>query len=144
MKRIILALLIIFICNTVDAKFCMAQDTFTAIVVDSVGKPVAGAVVIFSNSRKGCITDINGKFSIAIPKNSEKESLKIVGIGIVTKVIKCEDLYTYVNKRIVIANEAPDKIKNGFIYELHSHIPSGARRKELEKKMDSVKINPKK
>ena len=73
--------------------FCSVQQSFsqeTAVVgtvVDKMNDPIIGATIKIKGASKGTITDLNGKFSIAAPKNSV---LEISYIGMVAQTVKTE------------------------------------------------------
>lgn len=58
-------------------------------VLDNSGQPVIGAsVVVVGQSKLGTVTDIDGKFSIAIPATSKK--IEVSYIGMVSQVIEAK------------------------------------------------------
>ena len=64
---------------------CLAQQKVTGTVIDENGDPVIGAtVVLSSNSKKGTVTDLNGRFSIDVPDGAK---LKVSYIGYKTQMV---------------------------------------------------------
>ena len=61
-----------------------AQDPFTGVVVDEDGEPVIGASVFIQGTQSGAITDLDGKFSLALDKGQD---VVISFIGFQDKVI---------------------------------------------------------
>ncbi len=66
MKKLSLILtMVLFI-----AGFAMAQRTITGTVGDAKGEPMVGASVLVKGTTTGAVTDIDGKFSVAVPANA--------------------------------------------------------------------------
>lgn len=64
----------------------MAQNTrtVTGTVVDELGEPVIGATIMVMGTTTGTVTDIDGKFSLAVPENGK---LTVSFIGYTTQTI---------------------------------------------------------
>jgi Ca-activated chloride channel homolog len=56
-----------------------AQRTITGTVGDAKGEPIVGASVLVKGTTTGTVTDIDGKFSIAVPKDAQKLVFSFVG-----------------------------------------------------------------
>ena len=52
------------------AGFAIAQRTITGTVGDSKGDPMVGASVLIKGTATGVVTDIDGKFSLEVPKDA--------------------------------------------------------------------------
>lgn len=50
--------------------FAVAQRTITGIVGDAKGEPMVGASVLVKGTTIGVVTDIDGKFSVVVPKDA--------------------------------------------------------------------------
>ena len=59
----------------------------TGIVTDSDGQPVPGVGVLISGTTKGTYTDVDGKYSIAVDKNSKSLEFTSIGFDTVTEPI---------------------------------------------------------
>ena len=62
-----------------------AQDKVTGTVVDETGEPIIGATVKVAGASSGVITDLNGNYSINVPKDAK---LTISYIGYETMTVK--------------------------------------------------------
>ena len=61
--------------------------TVSGMVTDEDGEPLIGAGVLIKGTNEGCVTDIDGRFSIDV----EKETiLSVSSIGFETKEVKVE------------------------------------------------------
>lgn len=75
MRKLFLIILSLVIC----ISFLQAQvTTVSGRVVDSAGKPISGASVTITGSRKGTATNSNGDFSIEAQRN---QTLKVSAVG---------------------------------------------------------------
>lgn len=86
-SRFIIIVLALTILNvlTVHAQ----NKNVSGTVLDNSGQPVIGAsVVVVGQSKLGTVTDIDGKFSIAIPATSKK--IEVSYIGMVSQVIEAK------------------------------------------------------
>lgn len=61
------------------------RKEITGTIFDETNAPVAGATIIVKNSTRGCITDIDGKFSISVSVGDE---LEVNFLGYQTSTIK--------------------------------------------------------
>lgn len=80
LKRI--NLLLLALCTF---PFAFAQITVGGKVVDELNEPIIGANITLKGEKKGTITDVNGQFSISVPKQSSV--LVISFIGYATKEV---------------------------------------------------------
>lgn len=64
----------------------------TGTIFDETGAPVAGATIIVKNSTRGCITDIDGKFTISVSVGDE---LEVSFLGYQTETIKVGSAKNY-------------------------------------------------
>src|SRR5574344_473827 len=76
----------------------------SGVVQDSKGEPIIGASVSVSGTTKGQITDVNGKFSVAV---SSGDLLQITSVGYTAQTVKVGD-----KKNIVIVLNEDNKILN--------------------------------
>ena len=75
MRKLFLIILSLVIC----ISFLHAQvTTVSGRVVDSAGKPISGASVTITGSKKGTATNSNGDFSIEVQRN---QTLKVSAVG---------------------------------------------------------------
>lgn len=82
--RKFLALMALCLIVTVSA---LAQTTVNGVVTSSEdGLPVAGASVKVLGTKKGVVTDVDGKYSISMPEGATR--LEISFIGMVTRIVK--------------------------------------------------------
>ena len=63
-----------------------AQPTVGGTVTDEQGNPLVGVTVVVVDSNKGTTTDINGNYSIAVPKGG---ILEFTYIGMSSQRITC-------------------------------------------------------
>lgn len=86
-SRFIIIVLALTILNVLNVH---AQNkNVSGTVLDNSGQPVIGAsVVVVGQSKLGTVTDIDGKFSIAIPATSKK--IEVSYIGMVSQVIEAK------------------------------------------------------
>lgn len=86
-SRFIIIVLALTILNVLNVH---AQNkNVSGTVLDYSGQPVIGAsVVVVGQSKLGTVTDIDGKFSIAIPATSKK--IEVSYIGMVSQVIEAK------------------------------------------------------
>ena len=63
-----------------------AQPTVGGTVTDEQGNPLVGVTVVVVDSNKGTTTDINGQYSIAVPKGG---ILEFTYIGMSSQRITC-------------------------------------------------------
>ncbi len=86
MKTKLLFIISIFF---LSLSFTYAQRTVKGQVIDKDTKePLIGASVVIPNLNKGAITDLDGKFSIELPANTER--IRVSYIGYQTKTVKLE------------------------------------------------------
>lgn len=86
-SRFIIIVLALTILNVLNVH---AQNkNVSGTVLDNSGQPVIGAsIVVVGQSKLGTVTDIDGKFSIAIPATSKK--IEVSYIGMVSQVIEAK------------------------------------------------------
>lgn len=86
-SRFIIIVLALTILNVLNVH---AQNkNIFGTVLDNSGQPVIGAsVVVVGQSKLGTVTDIDGKFSIAVPATSKK--IEVSYIGMVSQVIEAK------------------------------------------------------
>lgn len=68
------------------------QKEVKGVIFDETNSPVAGATITLKNSTRGCITDMDGKFSIHV---SEGDELLVNFLGYQTAVIKVTSQNSY-------------------------------------------------
>lgn len=96
MKR----LKLIFACLFISVGLAFAQSTkITGTVVDEKGEPSIGASVQLKGSKTGTITDLNGKFTIAVPNSKSVLIFSSVGY------VKIELVATQ-NMKVVLKEDA--------------------------------------
>ena len=95
--RFFVVLLILF--SSVQYTFSQ-QSTVVGTVVDKMNEPIIGASIKLKGTPKGTITDLNGKFSIAAPKNS---TIEISYLGMISQTVKND------GKPLIITLEASDQ-----------------------------------
>jgi TonB-linked SusC/RagA family outer membrane protein len=75
MKKHVLTLLIFL----GIVAFAMAQRTISGLVTSSDGEPLVGASIVVKGTNVGALTDIDGKFSLAVPKDAKTLVFSFVG-----------------------------------------------------------------
>lgn len=75
MKKLFLSLFMLF----GMVSFALAQRTVTGKVSDGKGEPQVGASVVVKGTTTGTVTDIDGNFSLAVPKNASVIVVSMVG-----------------------------------------------------------------
>lgn len=68
------------------------QTTVSGIVVDAAQEPIIGASVVVVNTTNGCITDLDGKFSLEVSQLPVK--VQITYIGYKPQVVTISDSKT--------------------------------------------------
>lgn len=66
--------------------FTFAQSNITGTILDSSGQPIIGASILVKGSKTGVISDLDGKFTIAVPQKGS--TLIISCVGYVTENVK--------------------------------------------------------
>ena len=85
MKR---KLAMMLMCLMVSVTAALAQTKVTGIVVeDGTEEPIIGASVMVTGTKKGVVTDINGKFTIEVPAG-KKLTFSYIGMQSVTLAVK--------------------------------------------------------
>ena len=72
-----------------DSLPTRAQVTINGCVKDADGTPIVGVIIVVGNKRPGSITDIDGNFSVAVPRDS---TLRLEYIGYKNKVYSFSEL----------------------------------------------------
>ena len=72
----------------------------SGIVKDATGEPVLGAAIIVKNTTIGTTTDLDGKFTLRVPKKSQ---LDVSFIGMTTAEVKVTDKTFY---EIILKDES--------------------------------------
>jgi TonB-linked SusC/RagA family outer membrane protein len=72
-----LSLILAMVVSTIG--FAMAQRTVTGTIVDPKNEALVGASVLVKGTTTGTVTDIDGKFSLAIPANATTLSVSFAG-----------------------------------------------------------------
>ena len=75
MKKVLLTLMAL-LCFV---GFASAQRTVTGMVSSSDGEPLVGASIVVKGTNTGMVTDINGKFSLEVPKDAQKLIFSFAG-----------------------------------------------------------------
>ena len=68
----------------VSCTLAFAQNTVTGTVIDNLGEPVMGASVVQKGTTNGCTTDLDGNFTLNVPKGS---TLVVSFVGYVTQEV---------------------------------------------------------
>ena len=68
----------------VSCTLAFAQNTVTGTVIDDLGEPVMGASVVQKGTTNGCTTDLDGNFTLNVPKGS---TLVVSFVGYVTQEV---------------------------------------------------------
>lgn len=61
------------------ASFAVAQRTISGMVSSSDGEPLVGASIVVKGTSVGALTDVDGKFSLAVPKDAQTLVFSFVG-----------------------------------------------------------------
>lgn len=79
--------------NTLPTSSILRQQKeVKGTVFDEINSPVAGATITVNGSTRGCITDLNGNFSISVEEGSE---LLVSFLGYETSVVKVTSEKSY-------------------------------------------------
>ncbi len=90
--------MLLMTCLFLSLGLVLAQNKkVSGTVVDEKGQPVIGATVLVKGTTVGASTDVDGKFSISIPKNGKSFVVSLVGTE--TKEVAISD-----NLRIILVN----------------------------------------
>ena len=60
-------------------SFAMAQRTITGVVKDGKGEPLVGASVVVKGTTIGALTDLDGKYSLTVPKDAATLAISFTG-----------------------------------------------------------------
>ena len=77
MKRLFLLTLVLI--GMVNCALAQSTMTCQGIVIDELGEPVVGATVQAKGTTVATATDIDGKFSLKVPKNTKELQISYVG-----------------------------------------------------------------
>ena len=90
----------IVMAGTLLSAGALAQSTVTGTVISQDdGQPVVGATVRVEGTKTGAVTNIDGKFSVAVPNNGKKLRIEYIGMepqtvtarnGITVKLVSSE------------------------------------------------------
>lgn len=72
-------LILLMVTLMVSFPLWAASRQVTGTITDEAGEPLIGVSVMLDKSRTGCMTDIDGNFSLQIPEG--EATLKIVYVG---------------------------------------------------------------
>jgi TonB-linked SusC/RagA family outer membrane protein len=61
------------------ASYALAQRTITGMISSPDGEPLVGASVVVKGTSVGALTDVDGKFSLAVPKEAQSLVFSFVG-----------------------------------------------------------------
>jgi len=89
---------ILFIIFVLTANIAFAQRTVTGLITDELNQPVEGVTVSIKNCNSETVTDVAGKYSIAVPENCKtlefsKEGFKVQVIDIESDVVNLTMLW---------------------------------------------------
>lgn len=101
-----------------DSLPTRAQVTINGCVKDADGTPIVGVIIVVGNKRPGRITDIDGNFSVTLPRDS---TLRLKYIGYKNKVYSFSELdlkgfntlclteadYNLLGEMVVVAPQKP-------------------------------------
>lgn len=76
---------VLFVVFLLSSTLAFAQNKVTGIVTDKTGEPLAGVNVLIDGTTTGCITDLDGKYSIAADKG---KTLIFTFIGFIRQDVK--------------------------------------------------------
>lgn len=76
---------VLFVVFLLSSTLAFAQNKVTGIVTDKTGEPLAGVNVLIDGTTIGCITDLDGKYSIAADKG---KTLIFTFIGFIRQDVK--------------------------------------------------------
>lgn len=65
-----------------------SQRKISGVVIDEKGESIIGATVILKGTKIGTVTDVNGKFALEVPGNSQ---IQITYIGFAPRIIDIDD-----------------------------------------------------
>jgi hypothetical protein len=75
MKKISLVLMMVLF----GISFALAQRTITGLVTDKKGEALIGASVLIKNTSVGMVTDVDGRYNIAVPAGATTLVFTFVG-----------------------------------------------------------------
>lgn len=81
------SLAVVLVMFLMNCTMAFAQNAVTGTVVDDLGEPVMGASVVQKGTTNGCTTDLDGNFSLNVPKGS---TLVISFVGYITQEVVVE------------------------------------------------------
>lgn len=84
--RQIRRLLLLMVTVLASLPVMAASREVKGTITDQAGEPLVGVSVMLDKSRTGCMTDIDGKFSLQVPEGAA--TLKIVYVGYVAQTVK--------------------------------------------------------
>ncbi len=103
MKKIIYTFCF-FMATVALPRYAFAQITISGTVKDESSEPVIGATIQLKNTAVGTVTDVNGAFSLQIPKNNSNDGILVFSfIGYVTQEVSIANRTDY---SIVLAEDS--------------------------------------
>lgn len=79
-------LILLMVSVLVSLPILAASREVRGTITDEAGEPLIGVSVMLEKSRTGCMTDIDGRFSLQVPEG--QATLKIVYVGYQTQQVK--------------------------------------------------------
>jgi TonB-dependent starch-binding outer membrane protein SusC len=77
--------LVLMLCFAAFSNFAWAQKTISGLVTDSDNKePLVGASVVVTGTTKGTLTDVDGKYTLEIPKDTKTLTFSFTGYSNLT------------------------------------------------------------
>ncbi len=77
--------LVLMLCFAAFSNFAWAQKTISGLVTDSDNKePLVGASVVITGTTKGTLTDVDGKYTLDIPKDAKTLTFSFTGYSNLT------------------------------------------------------------
>ena len=111
----------------------------SGIVKDATGEPVLGAAIIVKNTTIGTTTDLNGKFTLRVPKKSQ---LDVSFIGMTTAEVKVTDKTFY---EIILKDESfalDEVVAIGYGTQSRATVTSGVVSVKKGELLSSVSASP--
>lgn len=79
-------------------------------VVDKGGAPLPGVTVLVEGTTVGCATDVDGKFSLPLPKEVKDVVVVFRFVGMETQELKITDPNKYIHVMLESSNEEVDEV----------------------------------
>jgi len=112
--------------NSVPPSYQSSISEVSGTVMDRQGNPLSGAKVFITGTTIGTVTDVNGRFSIAVPSRASSLSFSFIGYVSQEIPIRSKLVNVYLDKDVTSLDEVA---VTGYAVDLASDMAPAARQK---------------